>query len=423
MASKHIRPNGDVWIFTKCSNGKRKAVRMGPLPADEADEAKRRLSLLEAAFKADKAPDPVTAAWVASLNETLHRRVLSTGLAGEGGNKPPKCKQTLTVLIAKWQPTLDVTEATYRNYKMVTRSLRDFFGDDREVATITPAEADAFAKWLRVKGRRQGDKPLSRAATSRRLRQARTILQFAVRLRWIEESPFSHIKSRGETNPLRNYYVTQRLVDAIIKACPDPELAAMVALCRYVTFRGLSEFAGLKWGDIHFGREEVLVKSPKTQRHPGGESRIAPIGPAAVVGKSEEVVAMAAKAKAAIDRLWDASPKGVEYVFPRLREVSSAAINQKLEAVCRDIGVAMWCKPWPNMRASCETDWVLAGVSIFETARWTGHSPDIALKHYNRIAKDRVADLPQCEAREAKHTDEQRSDVRNSQSQSPENDR
>jgi hypothetical protein len=50
----------------------------------------------------------------------------------------------------------------------------------------------------------------------------------------------------------------------------------------------------------------------------------------------------------------------------------------------------MWPKPFVNMRASCERD-LLKRYPIDAVAAWMGHSPEIALRHYNRVAREREA--------------------------------
>ena len=44
-----------------------------------------------------------------------------------------------------------------------------------------------------------------------------------------------------------------------------------------------------------------------------------------------------------------------------------------------------------NLWASCERDPFKAGHPIDEIAAWMGHSPEMAIKHYNRVVKQQKA--------------------------------
>ena len=192
-------------------------------------------------------------------------------------------------------------------------------------------------------------------------------------------NPCTHLRAEGEFNEERNFYITPRLVDALIDECPDLELRAMIALSRYASFRGPSEFEPLLWHDVDFDRGMVTITSTKTKRYRNGARRSAPLN---------------GEALKRIEELWEAADEGVTRVFPRLGNSDSSRLNQRLNTLCRRLGVPLWDKPFTNMRASCETDWQEAGHQALTTATWMGHSVAVALQHYNRVAKDRVVDLP-----------------------------
>lgn len=342
-------------------------------------------------------PDAVTLAWVQNLPRKLFDRVVRTGLTSL---VPRTCRlneQTIPELIKEWELTLDVQPRTLVNYRMATGNLLKYFGKERLVTSILPGEADKFRRWLRVEGRIHSDVPMSSSSVSRRCETIRELFQFAVRLKWIEDNPFGHIRRSGEWNEARNVYVAARLVDKIIECCEDTELAAMVALCRFCGFRGQSEFKCLSWTAVGFGEEKILIISPKTKRYPGGDRRIVPFS-------------VCPKALQALNKLWFESPERRDLVFPRIGSANWCDVTQKLARICRDNNLPFWEKPWINMRASCENDWQKAGYSIFETAAWMGHSADIALRHYNRTSASRIADLP--EAMEPKHPQQWRGDSR-----------
>ncbi|MEN1681867.1 MAG: site-specific integrase [Planctomycetota bacterium] len=408
MASRSMQSNGHTWVFVKAANGKRRAVRLGELSRDDSEEAHRRLNKVEAHYWQRTELDSVTREWLRQLPQRSYDAVARTGLIGEAerrdaqdrfdGKVEGRAKNpspagvhrpgTVGRLIEKWKATLDVADSTQKNYQQHCRMIEDYFGADKLVEDIIPADADAAKQWAREHGSvKKGE--LSRASVSRAVKTWRKLFDFAVRLRWIRRdpsapieeptNPFAQLRAEGEFNEERNWYVTSRLVDKLIELSPEPEVRAMLALSRYATFRGPSEFSSLHWSDIDFHAEVVVVTSPKTTRHRGGLRRTTPL----------EGMALRM-----LDELWRVAPEGETRALPKLGGADHSLIAQQIEALCRQIGVALWDKPFTNMRASCETDWQENGIQAMQTAEWMGHSAVVALQHYNRIAKDRVADLP-----------------------------
>lgn len=409
MASRSTREsNGHTWVFVKAANGKRRAIRLGLLSDEDAAEATRRLERLERHCHEGGELDKVTEAWLESLPKTLFDRVVSSGLVSvNGAAKPVSADQSLSRLLIEWRSTLDVEPQTLVNYDQVGQYLKRYFGADRDVTTITPAEGDKFRTWLVESGRNKGDKPLSRATVSKTCKVARRIFEFARRLRWVYDNPLGHLKAGGEVNREREVYVTPRLVDHLVDLATDEELRTMIVLSRFATMRGPSEFEQLKWSDIDWRTPAIRITAPKTKRYEHGGRRTTPLCDRCVD---------------ALNRLWDSvEEESPEAVFPRLGTLDSSQLSGRLQRLCREAGVALWAKPWINLRASCETDWQEEGRSIFETAEWMGHAPEIALRHYNRVAKDRVADLPAVAQGEAKQSDQQpptRSTTRSAESRS-----
>ncbi len=83
------------------------------------------------------------------------------------------------------------------------------------------------------------------------------------------------------------------------------------------------------------------------------------------------------------------SPAGSKYVFPeawRHRAQSPAGwVNANFHSVAlkivRKAGLELWPRPWPNLRASCESD----PASTFPLAvvtKWLGDTSSVALRDY-----------------------------------------
>jgi hypothetical protein len=90
----------------------------------------------------------------------------------------------------------------------------------------------------------------------------------------------------------------------------------------------------------------------------------------------------------ALNELWDQAPDGT-LIFPS-HQTTNAALTDKLQRICRKAGIALWEKPWGNMRSTRETE-LTREWPIHEVTEWLGNSPSIALKHYNQVFKEQAA--------------------------------
>lgn len=402
MASRSTRPNGDTWVFIKAANGKRRAVRLGRLAVADAEEAERRLEKIEGAYHGVDKLDRVTIAWLEELPSVLRARVARTGLLPGDVVDPAPAPHypapaisvrdcSLARLLEKWRATLTTEPQTVANYERHADRIRRFVawlgeqkGETRrpveDIRQLVPADGNRFEAWLIEHGRKKSNRPLSHSTASRTIGSAQTIFEFAVLEGWISRNPFEHLTRRGEFNEGRDVYVTPQLVEHLISIGGDDEFSACLALCRFAGFRGPSEFEPLVWADIDWEASMISITSPKTKRYRFGRRRRAPLD---------------ARCLKQLNKLWDGLPDKALRVLPRLGAMGSSQLCDRLEALCRRAGVPLWDKPWTNMRASCETDWqVVEKMQPFETAAYMGHSATVALLHYNRVAKDRVADLP-----------------------------
>ena len=77
----------------------------------------------------------------------------------------------------------------------------------------------------------------------------------------------------------REYFVTREEAIAVLQACPDAQWKLLFALSRYGGLRCPSEHLGLRWGDVDWQRERMVVRSPKTARHDGKGERVMPLWP------------------------------------------------------------------------------------------------------------------------------------------------
>ncbi len=81
----------------------------------------------------------------------------------------------------------------------------------------------------------------------------------AVKQKLIDHDPFAGLPSTVQANKTRYYYVEQATIDAVIAKCADTEWKLIFALARFGGLRCPSEILELKWTDIDWAEEEMIV--------------------------------------------------------------------------------------------------------------------------------------------------------------------
>lgn len=365
MASIIHRPNGHKWIQFTGLGGKRQTVRIGKATEQQATDCRQLIERLLAARSMGQAPDLQTAQWVARLSPVLHKRMAAVGLV-DGLQIA-----TLGELLDEFDKSINVKAVTKAHLKVVKDNLRRFFGADKLLSLITPADAQSFRSWIAQHGGHKGGK-LASTTVSRRCRRAKQIFQFAINKRWLTESPFKGMSGWNEVNRSRDFAVSRELIERVLDHIPSAEFRAVVALARFGGLRCPSEILKMTWDQIDWERDQFIVRSPKTARHEGQEQRVVPMFP-------EVKKALLELAEQPVD---EAQP----LLFPNL-QVSGTALKNRLETACRAARVPLWYKPWQNMRATRVTELVEV-FPIQVVAAWLGHSPVVAVKHYAQVAKE-----------------------------------
>jgi integrase len=388
--SEQPRGSGRFAVLARKANGKRHPIRLAAgVTRRQAEKFADFVTSLESARDLAQMPDHATIAWLTSLKPALHERLSRAGLVesrGEpaaGRRGEPATAQfapgTVGHLCAVFPATLNVEPQSLVAIGQTLRNLSEYFGDDRPVTTITAGDADEFRAWLTRRGRKQrsedrpNTKPLAPATVSRRCRTASQVFAYAVRKRWCHDNPFDHMLGWTSTNPDKDRYIPAADIERIIADDPDLEFRTLLAMARWAGVRP-SDALDATWGQVDWDRCFMHLVAPKTRRSRTAGHRDVPLFP---------------RVRDLLDRLYAAAPEGSDYIFAHYRTTSHANLTDRLTRAAIRVGVLPWPKPWINLRASCENDWIDDGFDIFRVARWMGHAPDVALRHYNRVAKER----------------------------------
>ncbi len=368
MASITTQHGGRRIIQFVGRDRKRRSVRLGVIPLRNAETICRHVEALAASQITGHAVDGETARWVADLSPELSERLAAVGLL------QLRATATLGTFLANWLAArpAGTKPATRTVYGHTIRCLKKHFGDDCPLAKITPADAVAWSNWLRTKP----GGSLADNTARRRCGFARQFFRDAVDDGLIPSNPFAdrRIKTAVHGSAAeRNRYVTLAETAAILEWCRQPELRAIVVLCRLAGLRCPSEIVPLTWEDVAWERGRLFIRSPKTAHHDGGDAREVPLFP---------------EVRRELESLWHSLPDGTPAdaaVFARVQIGTN--LRTQLEKIIRRAGVKKLPKIFVNLRASAACD-LVDRYGIRAAKAWLGHSAQVMLKHYDRGASE-----------------------------------
>lgn len=366
MASLSKDGNGWRIQFTCPATKKRRTIRTGRCAKKRAQTAKNMVEKLLEAKSLGTAIDRQAAAWLVSIDGTqLKDRLAKAGLA-------TAVRVTLLgPFIEKYTKSRnDVSSGTKTVWSQGETSLKEFFGKDRPVHTVSHAEAEDFKQWLIGQGR-------ASYTVRKRLQVSKMYFNAMVNRGIISSNPFDGVQVKAVIDESRNVYVSRADAAAVMEEAPDAEWRAMIALSRFGGLRLPSEVLSLKWEYINWEKERITVISPKTAHNPGGGQRVIPLFPELVRPLTEA---------------FDAATDGAVYVVTRHRSQAESPdgwknsnLRTRFYKMVRRAGLTVWPKPFHAMRASCKTDLIEMRYPIQTVASWMGHSPKVALANYLRV--------------------------------------
>jgi len=359
VASITKHKTGHKTIQFRSPDGKRKSIRLGKMPLRIAEALKVKVEQLVAAQITGHAPDDETARWVANLESTMSGKLEAAGLIVQ------REKATLGGFLDRYiEQRTDVKKSTVITYANTRRNLVEFFGRDKPLRDITLGDADEWRLSLISSG-------LAENTVRRRSGIAKQFFTTAVRRKLVESNPFVDLKAAVQANVSRFHFVKPEDAQLVMAACPDAEWRLLFALSRYGGLRCPSEHLSLRWGDIDWERGRINVRSPKTEHHPGGESRIIPLFP---------------ELKPHLEECFELAEPGDEFVISRYRDMN-ANLRTQLNRIIKRAGLKPWPKLFQNLRSTRETE-LAERFPMHVVCQWIGNSQAIAAKHYLQVTDE-----------------------------------
>lgn len=353
MASIVNDPGGRRRILFVAPDESRKTIRLGKIDRKGAESICRHVEALLSTRIGGQPVPRDTAAWLTNIGAKLRDKLAAVGLVEAAQ------RATLGEFLDAFVVNRKATAApnTITNLEQAKRRLIEHFGTGRDMATITPADAEAWAAALAEK--------YAPATAGRTIKRARQFFKAALRNKLVAENVFVEVKASGQANKDRQFHVDRDVIFRVIDAAPDAEWRLLIALSRFGGLRCPSEHLALRWQDVDLERNRFRVDSPKT-----GERWI-PIFP---------------ELRPYLEECFDLAEEGAVHVLTRYRD-SNANLRTTFTKIIRRAGERPWPKLFHNLRASRETE-LAAQYPIHVVCEWIGNTAAIAAKHYLTVREE-----------------------------------
>lgn len=353
MASISNDPGGRRRILFVAPDESRKTIRLGKCDRKSAESICRHVEALLGAKIGGQPVPRDTAVWLANIGAALCDKLAVVGLV-EASKRAP-LGEFLDGFITNRKPT--AAPNTITNLEQAKRRLVEHFGADRDMSTITPADAESWAAALSEK--------YAPATAGRTIKRARQFFKAALRNKLVSENVFTDLKASGQANKERQFHVDRDVIFRVIDAAPDVEWRLLIALSRFGGLRCPSEHLSLRWQDVDWERNRFRVDSPKTG------DRWIPIFP---------------ELRRYLEECFELAEEGAVHVITRYRD-SNANLRTTFTKIIKRAGEKPWPKLFHNLRASRETE-LAAEYPIHVVCEWIGNTAAIAAKHYLTVREE-----------------------------------
>jgi len=354
MAHLSIDKNGRAQIQFRHPSGKRHTLRLGKVAKRLGESVLFRVREIVAAIRTGQSVSAETAAWLGTVTPQLHDRLVRVGLAAPRADVSPTDIALDDFVRDYIEGRAKLKPFTRRNLQQSRRMLVERLGARTPLRSITPGDADDFKEKML--------KDYSVATVSREIVRVRQFFKAAKRRGLIDANPFEDVKGGSQANESRAFFVTREMAQAVLDACPDDEWRLIFTLSRFGGLRCPSETLELKWHDVNWAENRIVVRESKTK------TRTIPLFP---------------EIRPYLERVFDAAPEGTEHVIQRYRRADCNLRTQLLRIIAR-AGLSAWPRLFHNLRASRETELVREH-PIHVVCAWIGNSERVARRHYLQV--------------------------------------
>ncbi len=366
MASIGKEAGGTKRILFYAPDGKRKAIRLGKVTQRQAEAVCLKVEKLVSAKLTGHSPDDETSRWLSEIDDGLRQKLAKAGLVTDRDSGQMTLKGFLTAYI---QSRTDVRDRTQNNYWQAANFLTEFFGDDRRIDSITAGDCDEWRVWMLEK--------LSENTVRRHCGRGKQFFRAAVRRKLIADSPFADMRDCGvrPSDPSRQFFLSEPDSLKILEECPTLQWKLIFGLARWQALRTPSEHLRLRWCDLDFEKQTMVIHQPK----PEGRGK-----PTRTMRIFEPVLSL-------LIELRDIVQPGLDCPLSAnvIHADKGAETNwrQAFGKIVKRAGLEPWPKTFQALRATRETE-LAAVLPLHVVTAWCGNTPKVALGHYLMTTSD-----------------------------------
>ncbi len=361
MAKPYEQPRGSGrWAYDFFFDGKRHRIRFGKMKSERAVVLANRIDEICGQLSTGSGLLADQVKWLVAIPDDLH------GAIAGHLPIPARCCPTLKEWLDRYiADRTKLSEGGRQKLQQTADKLTRFFGNAMRLRDIT---ADSASEW-----RNRMRKSLSDATIRTHCGNAKAIFAQAVARKQIFESPMEHLES-GSTRRTDSQYVCAADVLKVMGLLESEELIFRLACCRFAGMRVDSEPPALRWKHVDLKARKMVVPSKKTQRFTGKATRVVPICD----------VLYGLLVERCKRRTSDDEPvSGIGKLNGWHKELIDRAIKAA--------GLHPWPDRFQSLRASYDTD-IRDYVPDYAADAITGHSVEVARKHYNQNVPPEVFD-------------------------------
>ena len=359
MAMPYEQPaKSGRWVYEFIFDGKRHRIRLGKVKGSKATVIANCIDEICGQLETGAGLLTEQVKWLVGLSDRFHR-VIARHLP-----VPPR----VVACLGEWvdrhiADRKDLSPGGKQKLEQTRDKLTNYFGAAKRLRDIT---ADSASKW-----RTRLRETLSEATCKTHCGNAKAFFSEAVERKLITESPMAHLAS-GSTARDDSQYIAAGDVLKVMHQLKNDELKLRLAFCRFAGMRVDSEPPTLRWAHIDLKERKMRVASKKTQRFAGKKMRIVPIC---------DVLYTLLVAQ------WNGRSSDDEPVckIGRLNGWHKEVIDRAIKAA----GLKLWPDRFQSLRASYDTD-IRDHLPDYAADAITGHSGEVARKHYNQNVPDEV---------------------------------
>lgn len=345
---------------------RRRPLRLGGITEKSAREIGRHVERIIESKKTGLPTAADTQNWLLGLPDKLQNQLIRLGLIEDSGQR---VSSSLGGFLSDYMRSrTDIEPGTRDNLETAKRWLIEFLGEQRELDSITPGEADEYRAWLGAEGKQAPN------TVKRLCGRAKQFFRAALRKRLIRENPFQDMKHLivGASPKSRIKFIDDPTARTVLEACPNSHWRAVFALARYGGLRVPSELCLLRWQDIDWNAGRFLVTTPKTKRYEGRETRWTPLFP---------------ELRRELEAWRQEAPQDREFILkPAIKPKSN--LRTVLIKILKRAGIKPWPKLYQNLRSTRSTELITQGFPAHVVAAWLGHTVKVANAHYNQVTDE-----------------------------------